>query len=74
MIGHSDEITDMVVTKDFSTLLSVSKDTRVIAWDLKQSKIIFDLKAHSAAINSISISHDDAYFITCSASGNIKQW
>jgi hypothetical protein len=35
MIGHSDEITDMVVTKDFSTLLSVSKDTRVIAWDLK---------------------------------------
>src|SRR5262249_24343681 len=53
--GHEDLITDMVVTADSKTLISSSRDGRILVWDLASSRITRELPPVSRTQHGLTL-------------------
>jgi|GEM_PF-2028177 len=61
-------------SSDGKALASGSSDTKILVWDVSSGSMINELKAHTAAVNSIAFSPDGARMVSSGAEGVAKLW
>ncbi|EME40574.1 hypothetical protein DOTSEDRAFT_74204 [Dothistroma septosporum NZE10] len=59
LVGHTDNIRDILVSQDGSTILTASSDRTVKVWSTIAGRCMFTLTMHDASIWSLFSSHPD---------------
>ncbi|CAF3636332.1 unnamed protein product [Rotaria socialis] len=72
--GHKSTITTLIFTQDSATLISGSKDTDIIAWDLITDAGLYRLRGHKAPITKIILMESQPVIISSSKDMTIKFW
>ncbi|CAF3512285.1 unnamed protein product [Rotaria sp. Silwood1] len=72
--GHKSTITTLTFTQDSATLISGSKDTDIIAWDLITEAGLYRLRGHKAPITKVIIMTSQSVLISSSKDMTIKFW
>ena len=73
--GHSNSVFALQYSPDSKTLLSVSRDARLKAWDVEAGYTqAAEVVAHLYAINHLAFSPNGKHFVTCSLDKSIKVW
>ncbi|CAF0914831.1 unnamed protein product [Rotaria sordida] len=72
--GHKSTITTLTFTQDSATLISGSKDTDIIAWDLITEAGLYRLRGHKAPITKVIIMASQSVLISSSKDMTIKFW
>lgn len=73
-LGHSAEITSIVMTKDNRYIISSGEDKVIKIWDVESCTLIKTLSGHTRGIEKIAISPDDKYIVSGSDDKSIKIW
>ncbi len=60
LLGHTDEITDVVFSPDGTRLYSSSWDETIKVWDVESGSLIFEIEGPSGGIATLDISPDGA--------------
>lgn len=74
LTGHSDVVTDFLVTKDGKYLVTASKDWTIIVWDVVEEVVVRRFNGHKAAVTSIDLSQDEAYLVSGSLDETVRVW
>jgi WD40 repeat protein/tetratricopeptide (TPR) repeat protein len=69
---HTDEITDVAISKDGSYLASSSKDTTVFVWKADGTDMLS--LPHPTEVNCVEFSPDGTQIATGSSDGHIRLW
>ncbi|CAF0863198.1 unnamed protein product [Adineta steineri] len=72
--GHKSSITTLTFTQDSATLISGSKDTDIIAWDLITEAGLYRLRGHKAPVTKVIIMSTQSVLISSSKDMTIKLW
>ncbi|CAF1066226.1 unnamed protein product [Adineta ricciae] len=72
--GHKSSITTLTFTHDSATLISGSKDTDIIAWDLITEAGLYRLRGHKAPVTKVLIMKNQPILISSSRDMTIKFW
>lgn len=72
--GHTNTITDLVVSIDEKYLFSSSNGNTIIVYDWKTGTEIRRLSGHTSSINSLAISEDNRFLVSGSSDKTIKIW
>ncbi|CAM4767347.1 unnamed protein product [Rotaria magnacalcarata] len=72
--GHKSTITTLIFTQDSATLISGSKDTDIIAWDLITEAGLYRLRGHKAPITKVILMESQPVIISSSKDMTIKFW
>ncbi|CAF4418419.1 unnamed protein product, partial [Rotaria sp. Silwood2] len=72
--GHKSTITTLTFTHDSATLISGSKDTDIIAWDLITEAGLYRLRGHKAPVTKVIIMASQSVLISSSKDMTIKFW
>lgn len=59
LVGHTDNIRDVLVSRDGSTILTASSDRTVKVWSILAGRCMFTLTMHDASVWSLFSSHPD---------------
>ncbi|MCK5168464.1 MAG: WD40 repeat domain-containing protein, partial [Bacteroidales bacterium] len=79
-VGHTDVITDFVLSKNNKYLVTCSEDKSIILWDFETAKEIKTIRGHKNNISCIDISSDNTMLATGEsgkddiASFDVKIW
>lgn len=71
--GHNDWVFKAVFGND-NNVITCSKDNFIINWSIESGKILRKIKAHEGSVNSLDMSYDGKYLVSCSADYTIKLW
>lgn len=74
LVGHSDEVNTVAVSRDGKTIASGSDDKTVKLWQLYGGNEIRTLKGHSDLIYSVAISPDGKTLVSGSKDNTVKVW
>jgi len=72
--GHKSTITTLTFTQDSATLISGSKDTDIIAWDLITEAGLYRLRGHKAPVTKVIVMNNQSILISSSKDMTIKFW
>ncbi|CAF1943143.1 unnamed protein product [Rotaria magnacalcarata] len=72
--GHKSTITTLIFTQHSATLISGSKDTDIIAWDLITEAGLYRLRGHKAPITKVILMESQPVIISSSKDMTIKFW
>ena len=72
--GHTNSIEDYNLNSDGSKMVTVGSDKKVILWDLKNCKEVFNFNGHTDLVASVDYSSDDLKIVTSSWDKTIKIW
>ncbi|CAM2727307.1 unnamed protein product, partial [Rotaria socialis] len=72
--GHKSTIITFTFTQDSATLISGSKDTDIIAWDLITEAGLCRLRGHKAPVTKVIIMANQSILISSSKDMTIKFW
>jgi WD40 repeat protein len=74
-IAHKNSVFTLAYTKDYTTLLSGSRDAHIKAWSVVDNyQLKEDVAAHLYAINHLALSPNGKYFATASMDKSVKIW
>ena len=60
------------IGRNCSVALAGAFDGKIILWDIRTNKAIFQIIAHSDPISAVDISRDSTCFLTSSFDGNTR--
>ena len=63
-LGHTNSIEDYSLNSDGSNMVTVGSDKKVILWDLKNCKEVFNFNGHTDWVTSVDYSSDDLKIVT----------
>ena len=72
--GHTQGVTALAKTSDEKFLVSGSKDTTLIVWNLEDSEIFDELLGHEDNVNCVAISYNNKYIVSGSSDNTLKVW
>jgi len=72
--GHKDKVLKVILSPSGKLLLSVSKDSTGILWDIESGKLLRIFRGHKERINDAEFSPDGTLFVTGSNDKTIKIW
>jgi WD40 repeat protein len=70
--GHTNDITDLLVTLDRKYLISSSKDKTIRVWDIVNAKEESKLENHTWAVTDIDIDPFSTYLVSCGLDGLVN--
>ncbi|BAQ61710.1 high-affnity carbon uptake protein Hat/HatR [Geminocystis sp. NIES-3708] len=73
LYGHTQSIKDIIVTPDSKTLISIG-DEIIRLWDIREGKLIHNLKGHLKGVTSICLSQDGTILTSGSRDKTISIW
>eukprot|EP00002_Diphylleia_rotans_P033924 TRINITY_DN7258_c0_g1_i1.p1 TRINITY_DN7258_c0_g1~~TRINITY_DN7258_c0_g1_i1.p1 ORF type:complete len:928 (-),score=199.57 TRINITY_DN7258_c0_g1_i1:277-3060(-) len=73
-LDHETEVKCMDVSVDESLAVSGASDGSIVVFDLKTSKFVRKIHAHTEPVTGIRITPDSTKIITCSSDGTIKMF
>lgn len=62
--GHKSTVATLTFTQDSATLISGSKDTDIIAWDLITEAGLYRLRGHKAPVTKVIIMNSQSVLIS----------
>ena len=65
--GHTKDILSVDISPDSSMIVSGGKDSLIMVWDIKNTKILSKLKLHQGVVTSIKFSPDQKYLASGSS-------
>eukprot|EP01134_Creolimax_fragrantissima_P006171 CFRG6171T1 len=71
--GHTGPITAVAASRPYSVILSGSRDTTCMIWDLNQMDYIRQLRGHTEPITAIIINNQSGNIVTCSRA-QVRLW
>ena len=71
-LGHTDQITDILVTIDRKHIISSSEDKTVRIWDIRSGKELFSFKDHRWTVTDIATDPHGKYLISGSLDGTVN--
>ena len=80
---HTADVTSVMISAEGDTIVSASKDRRIVVWELDDGENEEDepiytassvLEGHSAAVNCVWLSLTKKYIISCSDDLTIVKW
>ncbi len=78
LVGHSDQVTCLVMSPSGQTLISGSKDRTIRFWDLRKKKIVRtfggQIDDHLSEITNLAISPDNQILLSCDLDNSLKIW
>ncbi|MEG4113871.1 MULTISPECIES: WD40 repeat domain-containing protein [unclassified Microcoleus] len=72
--GHTEGVTDVVVTPDSQKAVSASQDCTLKIWDLQQGVELHTLKGHTDGISGVVVTPDGKCCISSSWDGTLRLW
>lgn len=73
--AHTNSVFALQYTRDYSFLISGSRDARLKVWDVNTAYVqAAEIVAHLFAINHLEFSPSGKHFVTCSMDKSIKVW
>lgn len=72
--GHSNDITDLVVTIDRKFLISSSKDKTIKIWTIANGKELRTLNGHTWEVKDIDIDVSGKFLVSCGLDGKVILW
>lgn len=72
--GHTNQLTDMVLSIDEKYLFTSSYDNNIIVFDWKTGNQVRTLTGHTGGVYSLAISADNKYLVSSSSDKTIKIW
>ncbi|OMH84571.1 WD repeat-containing protein 26 [Zancudomyces culisetae] len=72
--GHKDEVWYLAFSNMGDRIASGSKDSSVIIWNAKTTKLIHTLNGHGNAISALAWSPDDKYLLSASNDMVLRLW
>lgn len=74
LVGHSDNINSLTLSRDDKFLLSSSNDKTIKLWDISEGKNLKTFTGHSASVISAEFHKSGNYVISWSRDNMIKLW
>jgi predicted NACHT family NTPase len=74
MKGHSEEISDVALTRNGRVALTGSSDGTVRVWNLTDRLCVSVLKGHSDRVNRISVTPDGAVAVSAGRDSTVRVW
>ncbi|XP_077982688.1 NACHT domain- and WD repeat-containing protein 1-like [Glandiceps talaboti] len=74
LVGHTSEVTCLVITHDDKYLLSGSEDRSVILWHIKSGEGMHVFPEQSAAIKHLNLNRNDSHFVSACKDDVITLW
>ena len=75
LAGHSDQISEIVITEDGSAAVSASYDGTLKVWDLRRDGICLStLDGHTQGVSSVALTLDGRWVISGSFDTTLKLW
>ena len=74
MIGHSDWVRAIAISRDGKYLVSGSNYCTVRLWDIETGQIIYLFKGHKQRVKCVQFNDDGKQIITGSADSTLKVW
>ena len=74
LIGHTDEVTSIAISRDNNIIASGSKDNTVRLWDVETATEIHTYKGHTDNVNYVAINHDASIVASGSDDTTIILW
>jgi WD40 repeat protein len=73
-LGHSSNITSVLLSKDNRYMISSAKDKTIKIWDTAANTLVRTLSGHTSAVNMIALSPDGKYIASVSDDKSVKIW
>ncbi|MEM9415426.1 MAG: WD40 repeat domain-containing protein [Planctomycetota bacterium] len=70
--GHTNDVHAVAVSPDQRRLYSAGDDRRLIAWDLDDASVIYDITPHDAQVPALRLSPDGAVIATGSRDDHVR--
>ena len=72
--GHKAPVSCLSLTSDYLKLVSGSFDSKIIVWDLAESRKIFKIKGHCDYIRSLALTWDNNFIVSGSDDETVQIW
>jgi WD40 repeat protein len=72
--GHTDAVSDVVVTADGRNAVSASWDNTLRVWDLETGNILRTLVGHTNGVNGVAVTADGRRAVSASDDHTLKVW
>jgi WD40 repeat protein len=72
--GHTDRVTEVVITPDGRRAVSASADGTLKVWDLESGEELRTLAGHTDRINELAVTPDGRRVVSASDDGTLKVW
>jgi WD40 repeat protein/serine/threonine protein kinase len=72
--GHEDRVADLAFSPDGTRLVSASRDSSLIVWDVASQSEIFTLEGHTDAVEAVAYSPDGSMIASGSRDATLRLW